>query len=337
MSPMITRLQSVSFDTPCWPAGCVILSTDTFCVTGMREKTEKEKTISVDEQRASDELAYLREEVKRLRMTLNFLTPGIETLLKRRGFRIYKKEPAEDLLIPAAACLDDYYAMLHKYSFRLLLRDVIKYQDHFTLEQVTRYATAGVTKEYVRYLVSIGLVGKKSGGYEIINRPIKSFGETLEWYIAEIFKREFGSEAVWSVKFKRPAVGGDYDVIAKFGGSLLYMEVKSSPPKQIYDSEIAAFLDRVADLSPEIAVFFMDTELRMKDKIVPMFESELRRRFSDAPAVLRMERELFQIRDSIFIINAKESIIRNIEKVLDRYHKSHEPWLQQTKKVLRTA
>jgi hypothetical protein len=91
--------------------------------------------------------------------------------------------------------------------------------------------------------------------------------------------------------------------------------VKSSPPKQIYDSEIAAFLDRVADLSPAIAVFLMDTELRMKDKLVPMFEKELARRFLDPPPVLRVERELFQISDRIFIVNAKESILGNLGRI----------------------
>ena len=130
-----------------------------------------------------------------------------------------------------------------------------------------------------------------------------------------MFKREFGSEAVWGVKFKRPGVGGDYDVIAKLDGALFYVEVKSSPPKQIYDSEVAAFLDRVADLSPEVAVFFMDTELRMKDKIVPLFEQELGRRHPEPPAVIRMERELFHVGNSMFIVNAKESIVGNIERV----------------------
>jgi hypothetical protein len=211
--------------------------------------------------------------------------------------------------------------MMHKYSFRLLLRDVIKHQEQFTLEQVTRYATPSITKEYLDYLLSVKLLQKKTKGYVLAKGPVKSFGETLEWYIAEMFKREFGSETVWGVKFKRPKVGGDYDVIAKFDNALFYVEVKSSPPKQIYDSEIVAFLDRVEDLAPEIAVFLMDTELRMKDKIVPMFEKELARRSPYPPAVTRMERELFTIRDRIFIVNAKEDIVRNLQKVLSRYYK----------------
>ena len=63
----------------------------------------------------------------------------------------------------------------------------------------------------------------------------------------------------------------------------------------------------------------MDTELRMKDKIVPMFEEELMRRSSGRTDVQRIEKELFQAGDRIFITNSKDSIVRNIETVLNRY------------------
>lgn len=274
----------------------------------------------MDNKKHIEELACLREEVKRLRRTLNELSPDINMLLKRRGFIIYKKEPVDDLFVPLKKFQNRFYRMLHKYSFRLLLRDVIKHQKLFTLEQVTQYATASITNGYLDCLLSVKLIRKKGAGYVLAKGPIRSFGVTLEWYIAEIFKREFGSESVWGVKFKRPRIGGDYDVIAKMDTFLIYSEVKSSPPKQIYDSEIAAFLDRVADLAPAVAIFLIDTELRMKDKIVPMFENELARRFSDPPSVERVERELFQINGRIFIVNAKESITGNIGKVLNRYY-----------------
>ncbi len=146
-----------------------------------------------------------------------------------------------------------------------------------------------------------------------------SFGETLEWFVAEIFRVEFMTEAIWGIRFKRPLVGGDYDLIAKVDGSILYMEIKSSPPKQIYQNEISAFFDRVYDLSAEISIFFMDTELRMKDKIVPMFEEELKKRYTESLKILRIEKELFHLWDRIFIINAKDSIVANIEKVLSWY------------------
>ena len=274
--------------------------------------TEKAKTLS-------DELAFLREEVKRLRTALT-RQRGLVMLLRRRGFTIYKKEPANDLLLPSKTDLDDYYRMFHKYSFRLFLRDVIKHQDVFALDHVIRYSTPSVTRRYLDYLQSVKLVKKADQGFVLAKGPIRSFGETLEWYVAEVLKREFGAEAVWGVKFKRPRVGGDYDVLAQIDNALFYIEVKSSPPKQVYDSEIAAFLDRVADLAPTIAVFLMDTELRMADKIVPMFEAELARRSAYPAPITRLERELFHIQDRIFIVNAKESILQNIEKIVSRYY-----------------
>lgn len=270
----------------------------------------------------SKELAKVRAEVKTLRAALKRLSPGLETLLKRRSFILYKKEPPQDLFIPATKqqC-DRYYRMLHKYSFRLFLRDVIKHQERFTLEDVTRYATSEVTRTYLDFLVSLKLVRKKAGGFAAAKGPIRSFGATLEWYVAQLLQREFGAETVWGVKFRRPKVGGDYDVLARVDSSLFYLEVKSSPPKQIYDSEVAAFLDRVDDLSPEISLFLMDTELRMKDKIVPMFEKELAERQEHPPPVERMERELFQINDRIFIINAKEEILQNLHAVFSWYYR----------------
>jgi hypothetical protein len=266
----------------------------------------------------AEELAFLRDEVKRLRRTLNELTPSLDMLLKRRGFRVYKKEPPDDLLAPDEPFRDGFYANLHKYSFRIFLRDIIKHQDRFTLEQVTRYSTTQVIRTYLNYLNAIRLINEGDAGFTLSRRPITSFGPTLEWYVAELLRREFGAEALWGVKFRRPKVGGDYDVLAKLDGSLLYIEVKSSPPKQVTDSEVRAFLDRVQDLSPEFSVFLMDTELRMKDKLVPMFERDLAKRSSDPPAVVRIERELFTIEDRIYIVNAKESIGRNIEKIVGR-------------------
>lgn len=268
------------------------------------------------------EVESLRSEVDRLRQQLARLAP-LTVLLHRRGFRVYKKEGDDDLLLPDAPLRDSYYEMLHRYSFRLFLRDAIKHQERFSIEMLTRYATARTVRAYSDHLVRAGLVEAVAGGYRLIRQPVLSFGPTLEWYVAELLKREFGAEVLRGVKFRRPRVGGDYDVLARLDGALLYIEVKSSPPKQIYDSEVAAFLDRVEDLAPEVAVFLMDTELRMKDKIVPMFEKELTRRSDSPPPVLRLERELFQLQDRIFIVNAKESLAGNLARVVSRYFRSN--------------
>jgi len=61
----------------------------------------------------------------------------------------------------------------------------------------------------------------------------------------------------------------------------------------------------------------MDTELRMKDKIVPMFEAELQRHYKKSVSVERIVKELFHINKKIFIINSKDSITANIRTVLN--------------------
>ncbi len=261
------------------------------------------------------ELELAKAEVKRLKKLLNELTPPLETLLRHRGFRVFRKEPPDDLLLPAPPFIDDYYEKMKKYSFRLFLRDVIKHQEFFREKDVTRYATAGVTREYMDYLACCGLMENFGNGHRLVKRPVKSFGATLEWFTAEVLKREFSSEAIWGIKFKGHKEGGDYDLIAKVDGArILYMEVKSSPPKQIYQNEIKAFLGRTGELAPDLAVFFMDTELRMKDKIVPMFELELPGR-----PVERLYKEIFRIEGKVFIINAKDSVPGNLERVLSFY------------------
>ena len=266
-----------------------------------------------------NEIKLLKSEIKRLGKALSKVSPSLDILLKRRGFKVYKKEPSEDLLLPEKKYMNIFYEKLKKYSFRLFLRDVIKHQNFFTIDKVARYATKEITSQYIDFLLKANLTESTAKGYRLKKRQIKSFGETLEWFIARLIEKEFESETIWGVKFKRPKVGGDYDLIAKIDSSILYMEIKSSPPKQIYDKEIAAFLKRVEDLSPEVSIFFMDTELRMKDKIVPMFEAELQRHYKKSVSVERIAKELFHINKKIFIINSKDSIAANIRTVLSFY------------------
>lgn len=63
----------------------------------------------------------------------------------------------------------------------------------------------------------------------------------------------------------------------------------------------------------------------MKDKIVPMFEKALNHRFEGPPPVVRMEKELFYIRNRIFIVNAKGGVANNLRKVFRWYFRHRNP------------
>jgi len=266
----------------------------------------------------SKELIHLKAEIEALKKDVARLSPSLRVLLKTRGYELYKKNRHEEPIVPPPEFMDSYYELMGKYSFRLLLRDVIKYKNGFRIDDITKYAVRDVVAEYCSQLLSMGILEQQNDRFLLKRKHVKSFGPTLEWYIAEHLHREYQTEVMWGVSFKRPRVGGDYDVIAKIAWRLLYIEVKSSPPKQIYQSEISAFCERVGDLAPEMAIFFMDTELRMKDKIVPMFEDELIARGKACP-VVRLHRELFHIENRIFIVNAKGSVLNNIRRILRWY------------------
>lgn len=279
---------------------------------------ESELAARVDEQ--DRELGLLKEDLARLRSELTVCHGGVLGMLARRGFDVYRTGRAEDVIGPLNNSGDSaevFYRRMHRYSFRLFLRDVIKYQDGFAPEGLVRYSALPVVTEYTRYLLDAGILEPAgTGRYRVAGEGFRSFGPTLEWYTAEVFRREYGADAVWGVRFKGARGGGDYDVLASVEGRLVYAEVKSSPPKQIYDSEVAAFISRTCELSAGLSLFIMDTELRMKDKVVPMFEHALPDTPLAGTPVMRFKDELFNAGPSLFILNSKDGLAANIGRVL---------------------
>jgi hypothetical protein len=81
------------------------------------------------------------------------------------------------------------------------------------------------------------------------------------------FRREFSRPAPWGRRCKGTRFGGDFDVLSAMEGRLVYMEVKSSPPQNIEGDEVhEILLSRAAGAFP--GFFFVDTEPRLRDKIV---------------------------------------------------------------------
>jgi len=214
--------------------------------------------------------------------------------------------------------------MMKKYSFRLVLRDMIKFQDRFHIQDLTRYCSAKVVQGYCNLLCEMGVIIKDGRGkYRTRVSPLYSFGPTLEWFIAEMFKREFASPAIYGVSVKNTPSGGDYDVIASWNQRLVYVEVKSSPPKGVEQNEISTFFSRMDDILPDMAFLFNDTQLRMKDKLVVMFEEELERRHGKESKILypveRLFEELFHVQNHIFIVNSKKGVAENFQICLKHY------------------
>ena len=280
------------------------------------------------------ELQSLKKRVQRLAKEIQTFktlpiedSSSVEGMLRMRGIQVFRKNPTDRLFFSPElppSYKNQFYETMKKYSFRLVLRDIIKHQDQFRVRDLIHYCSPKVAKRYCDLLEEMGAIAKEGmGKYRTEVSPIYSFGPTLEWFIAEMFKREFASPALYGVHVKKTPSGGDYDVIAFWNRRLIYVEVKSSPPKGVELGEVKTFFSRIDDLLPDVAILFNDTQLRMKDKLVVMFEEELERRYGKEAKTLhsveRLVEELFHIRHRIFIVNSKKDVGENFRVCLRDY------------------
>jgi hypothetical protein len=285
-------------------------------------------------QEALREIQSLRKNVRSLTKEIDSIKAAstedpfpVEKMLKMRGIKVFRKNPTDRLFFPPDLPLSykiRFYEMMKKYSFRLVLRDMIKFQNGFRIQDLTRYCSSRVVQGYCDLLCETGMIVKDGRGrYRTRVSPLYSFGPTLEWFIAGVFQREFASPAIYGVSVKNTPSGGDYDVMTSWNQRLVYVEVKSSPPKGVERNEISTFFSRTEDILPEVAFLFNDTQLRMKDKLVVMFEEELERRYGRESKTLypveRLIEELFHVQNRVFIVNSKKDVVGNFQYCLKHY------------------
>jgi hypothetical protein len=143
--------------------------------------------------------------------------------------------------------------------------------------------------------------------------------------VSQIFRREFLAPSLFNIRVKNTLHGGDYDVLALMSGYLVYTEVKSSPPRGVEIQAVSAFLKRIEDLLPHTAFFLVDTELRMRDKIVPLFTEALSKRSGQRGAEccpVRLFDEIFHVGHGIYLINSRKGIYTNLRRCLrDFFHR----------------
>ncbi|MBZ4399347.1 hypothetical protein [Myxococcus sp. AS-1-15] len=241
------------------------------------------------------------------------LPPGNEPLamLARRGFQA----TVAPLDLPFPADLDPSRAermveRLGHYAFRLFLRGAILRRGSFTPQEATRYLEEDRATAFAEDLVSMDLATREEAGRYRLTHPALSFGGTLEWYVAHELRERLRFDVAAGVKFHAPDVGGDLDVVASAEGRLVYLEMKSSPPKHLAPDEVGAFFRRVRALRPHVSVFVMDTALRLSDKVLPLLQAELS--VQPPPPPRRIVREVWALTPHLYVVNARQDLMGNI-------------------------
>jgi hypothetical protein len=208
-----------------------------------------------------------------------------------------------------------FYEAMRRYSVRLVLRAMIARQDGFVPADLGSFSDEAERLRTIERMADIGIVEEAGGSFRLVTRPVKSFGPTLEWFVAQMMIDRFDSPSIWGITIRGIESGGDFDVISLFEDELIYIEVKSAPPKGIETGEARAFLGRVNTLLPRAAFFFVDTELRMRDRVAMLFHQDFLERMKDPyprrPDLQNLRGEIFHIDHRIFILNAYRDAAAN--------------------------
>jgi hypothetical protein len=246
-------------------------------------------------------------------------TPACEAMamLARRGLRPEISEG--DYPFPRGMdeqTADRISEWLGHYAFRLFLRGAIRKSEGFMPAATTRYLTRTQAKDYADVLVALDLAEKTSRSRYRLKWAARSFGGTLEWYVGRELNRRYGFDVATGVKLRVPGGGGDLDVVAAAEGKLLYVELKSSPPKNLSESEMSAFCDRLGLVHPDVALFVVDTALRLTDKVLPMLVREFVRRDRSASRPERIAAQLWAMTPHVYIVNGQRDLMANVGKAV---------------------
>ena len=234
-------------------------------------------------------------------------------MLVRRGLvpRLSRPDVPFDPALPESS-LDAIAERLGHYAFRLFLRGAILAPAGFLPVEATRYLGAEAARAMAEDCVALGLAERRPGGrYRLLVRA-RSFGGTLEWWVARELSSRLGFEVASGVRTGAAGVGGDLDVVAAAEGRLLYLELKSGPPKHLTGEEVGAFLLRLRAIRPDVALFAVDTALRLADKVLPMFEAALERSGAAPHPPRRLIRETWALTPHLYLVSAKESLLDNL-------------------------
>jgi hypothetical protein len=279
-------------------------------MTVSRSSSERFDRLERRVERLAAELRVLR------KATLSSADAEVRFALRRRGLH-WRESRAAGCLLPAGArARVAYRELLRRYSFRLFLRDVIRHRHGFGVDDLVRYCSPATARLYLDWLLRHRMVTSRAGRY-VLHAEVSSFGPTLEWFVAAALRDDLGLASAANVRLEGAPGGGDFDVIGIGPEGCVYVELKSSPPRNIDAAQVRAFLRRVDVLRPHVAIFLNDTQLRMADKIVPLVAAELATRAAPA-TVRRLCGEIFELTDGLFVANSDPDLVGNITACLAR-------------------
>src|SRR4030042_2983190 len=136
----------------------------------------KAQEISKEIESLKRKVKTLSEQIASVRSSLLEDPSPVERMVRSRGLQVFKGNPTEKLFFPPDIVRPDrdrFYELMKRYSFRLILRDIIKHQDRFRLHDLTHYCSLKTAQRYGELLLKMKMIiqeGKNK--FRILRSPI---------------------------------------------------------------------------------------------------------------------------------------------------------------------
>jgi hypothetical protein len=268
---------------------------------------------------------------------------SVLAVLRRRGQVPILKGKPTDLLIPlerqdpvmSGDELNQFLSLFGRHSFRKTARRLLAAHGGVVPASVLQGIAGDRAAEYVDFLVAIGVGRRDQDGAAALTRAVDNIGPTLEWYVAELCKRELAGDAEWAVQMEDLPVGGDFDVLGWLAPTLISVELKSGQPSEITEAELRNFLQRDQELAPDLSILLIDTDdatgiqalvQRMNDFVMPLVGAPKSkptfRAQADFPGLSFGWKR-------VYITGSQPRIITQLRRTLQHYHahvKGHSFW-----------
>jgi hypothetical protein len=154
-----------------------------------------------------------------------------------------------------------FYDLFGQNTFRKLLGHIYTHSPCPRSELELECSNATILDEHLEFMRNQELAEEVDGGrWQKATRyqHVDNIGRTLEWYVAEWFKRELAAPARYGVHVDDLADGGDLEVVAFVNTLRVWVECKSG--HDTTNDQLRLFLQRTRDFSPDMAVLLIDTD-----------------------------------------------------------------------------
>lgn len=240
----------------------------------------------------------------------------IGTILRQLGFT-WKFQPLTGSIYQffSESQANFFTSNMNHYGFRLFIKDLIACAKSDPATS-TPFLSRQKYRRYQEQLVSMGIL--RASGFSFhqsIGEPIR-YSDTFLDFLVRHLELTFSIPSLANLRILGLPDGGDFDIICLNNHRLIALEIKSSPPSNIHLKNILSFLKRTFHLPSWYHVFFVDTTLRLEDKILPLFEEAiflLKGADTFLTHALYPEKEnIYRIPPNLFIINSSPNLNQNL-------------------------